>query len=127
MAEMKKILVIDDVAEVRDFIAETLTIYGYEILLAEDGLAGVQMAQEKSPDLILCDVTMPGLDGHATLARLRQNPATAGIPFIFLTGVSDTMNLRLGLELGAGDFITKPFTMKELAAAVQARFTCPSK
>jgi signal transduction histidine kinase len=118
---MTKVLVIDDSPEINELIGETLKIHGYEVLVAEDGLAGVQLAQQHLPDLILCDVNMPQLDGYATLTALRQNPSTATIPFIFLTGIADKGNIRQGMELGADDYITKPFTIGELLAAVKAR------
>lgn len=118
---MTKVLVIDDSQEINELISETLKINGYHVLVAEDGLAGVQLAQQHLPDLILCDVNMPQLDGYATLTALRQQGSTATIPFIFLTGIADKGNIRQGMELGADDYITKPFTIGELLAAVKAR------
>src|SRR6516164_2331497 len=118
---MTTVLVIDDSPEINDLIGETLKLHGYEVLIAEDGLAGVQLAQQHLPDLILCDVNMPQLDGYATLTALRQHSTTATIPFIFLTGIADKGNIRQGMELGADDYITKPFTIGEHIAAVKAR------
>jgi two-component system, sensor histidine kinase and response regulator len=118
---MAKVLVIDDSPDINELIGETLKIHGYEVLVAGDGLAGVQLAQQHLPDLILCDVNMPQLDGYATLTALRQHGSTATIPFIFLTGITDKGNIRQGMELGADDYITKPFTIGELIAAVKAR------
>lgn len=118
---MTKVLVIDDSQEINELISETLKVHGYHVLVAEDGLAGVHLAQQHLPDLILCDVNMPQLDGYATLTALRQQSSTATIPFIFLTGIADKGNIRQGMELGADDYITKPFTIGELLAAVKAR------
>src|ERR1043166_6132841 len=97
---MTKVLVIDDSPEVKDLVGETLQVNGYQVFAAEDGLSGVRLAQQYLPDLILCDVNMPELDGYATLTALRQQSATATIPFIFLTGVADKVNVRQGMELG---------------------------
>jgi two-component system sensor histidine kinase/response regulator len=118
---MTKVLVIDDSHDVNDLIGEALTMNGYQVYVAEDGLAGVQLAQRHLPDLILCDVNMPQLDGYATLTALRQHSTTATIPFVFLTGIADKGNMRQGMELGADDYLTKPFTISELLAAVKAR------
>src|SRR5215831_3841679 len=118
---MTKVLVIDDSADVSELIGETLKVNGYNVFVAEDGLEGVHLAQQYLPDLILCDVNMPQLDGYATLTALRQNSSTATIPFIFLTGIADKMNIRQGMELGADDYLTKPFTIAELIATVKAR------
>lgn len=118
---MTKVLVIDDSQDVTNLVGETLQVNGYSVFAAPDGLAGVQMAQQCRPDLILCDVNMPRLDGYATLTALRQHSGTATIPFIFLTGITEKVNVRQGMELGADDYLTKPFTISELLAAVKAR------
>jgi two-component system sensor histidine kinase/response regulator len=118
---MKKVLVIDDTEDVRTIITESLSLSGFEALGAENGETGIQVAREHSPDLIICDINMPRLDGYATLTAMREHDATATIPFIFLTGASDKLNMRKGMELGADDYLTKPFTHKELMAAVNAR------
>jgi two-component system, sensor histidine kinase and response regulator len=117
----KKVLVIDDSEDVRFIISETLNMYGFRTFIAKDGASGIQLAKDQLPDLILCDVNMPGTDGYATLTELHHTEATAGIPFVFLSGVSDKINMRRGMELGADDYLTKPFTHKELLAAVNAR------
>ena len=117
----KKVLVIDDTADIRMIIAESLNIHGFTTLTAEDGMSGIQMAKEQLPDLIICDINMPNLDGYGTLTALRENETTATIPFIFLSGASDKLNMRRGMELGADDYLTKPFTHKELMAAVNTR------
>jgi two-component system, sensor histidine kinase and response regulator len=117
----KKVLVIDDTEEIRMIIAESLSLYGFLTLSAEDGTTGVEMARDNMPDLIICDINMPNMDGYATLTALREEDSTATIPFIFLSGASDKLNMRRGMELGADDYLTKPFTHKELMAAVNAR------
>jgi signal transduction histidine kinase len=117
----KKVLVIDDTEEIRIIITESLNLYGFVTLSAEDGASGIDMARKHVPDLIICDINMPNMDGYATLTALREEEATATIPFVFLSGASDKINMRRGMELGADDYLTKPFTHKELMAAVNAR------
>lgn len=116
-----KVLVIDDTADIRMIISETLTLFGFEVVTAEDGLSGVAMAEEHHPDLVICDINMPNLDGYGTLKTMRERESTAGIPFIFLSGATEKSDVRRGMELGADDYLTKPFTHKELMAAVNAR------
>src|SRR4051812_47807508 len=118
-----KVLVIDDTAEVRMIIEESLKIYGFTTLAANDGVGGVEMARQHSPDLIICDINMPNMDGYETLTAIRTNDATATTPFIFLSGAAEKPNVRRGMELGADDYLTKPFTHKELITAVNARLT----
>jgi two-component system sensor histidine kinase/response regulator len=117
----KKVLVIDDTEEIRMIITESLNLYGFVAMSAEDGTSGVEMARKNIPDLIICDINMPNMDGYATLTALREEDTTATIPFIFLSGATDKINMRRGMELGADDYLTKPFTHKELMAAVSAR------
>jgi CheY-like chemotaxis protein len=119
--DMQKVLVIDDAEEVRAIVLETLSLYGFSTLAAADGLEGVEMALRAIPDLIICDVRMPHLDGYQTLARLLETRETATIPFIFLTGEADKHNVRRGMVLGADDYLTKPFTPLELIEAVTTR------
>src|SRR5688572_12565452 len=118
---MKKVLVIDDTPEIRMIIEETLNMFGFSTVMAEDGETGVALAREHMPDLIICDVHMPKMDGFGTLARLREDERTAGIPFMFLSGAVERPNVRRGMEMGADDYLTKPFTPSELLAAVNAR------
>ncbi len=118
---MKKVLIIDDTPEVCQVIEETLGMFGFATFSAEDGEAGVAIAREQLPDLIICDINMPRVDGYATLKRIREHETTATIPFIFLSGVVDRPNVRRGMEMGADDYLTKPFTPSELLAAVNAR------
>jgi two-component system, sensor histidine kinase and response regulator len=118
---MQKILVIEDTPDVRDLITDTLKFNGFEAVSAEDGERGVELALSTLPDLILCDVQMPRKDGFQVLADLRGRTATATIPFVFLTGQADKHNMRHGMDLGADDFLAKPFMLQELMAAVTAR------
>src|SRR5712671_2183460 len=100
---MTKVLVIDDSRELTELLGQTLQINGYEAMLAEDGVVGLELAQRYHPDLIVCDVNMPQLDGYATLTALRQHSSTATIPVIFLSGLTDKAHVRQGMELGADD------------------------
>ena len=118
-----KVLVIDDTAEVRMIIEESLKIYGFTTMVADDGVSGVEMARQHAPDLIICDINMPNMDGYEALTAIRSNDATATTPFIFLSGATEKPNVRRGMELGADDYLTKPFTHKELITAVNARLT----
>jgi signal transduction histidine kinase len=118
---MKKILVIEDAHSLRRDILEMLSFEGYDVVGAEDGLVGVDRAREVIPDLIICDIMMPGRDGYGVLEELRRDPATASIPFIFLTARTDRVDVRQGMELGADDYLTKPFTASELLATVSTR------
>ena len=119
---MPKILVIEDEALVRANILEILDSSGdFNALGAENGLIGVRLAQEHQPDLIVCDIMMPELDGYGVLEALRADPATAAIPFIFLTAKADQADLRFGMNLGADDYLTKPFRRSELLLAISTR------
>lgn len=118
---MKRILVIEDNFEVRENIAEILALSHYTVLTAENGKVGVRLAQENTPDLILCDVMMPELDGFGVLHILSQNPITSQIPFIFLTAKAEKTDFRKGMNLGADDYITKPFDDAELLNAIEVR------
>ena len=118
---MQKILVIDDDKLVCEMITSSLQLEGFETLSALDGMEGVEAARTHLPDLIVCDIVMPNLDGYGTLKALRENHATAMIPFIFLTGQSTKSDLRQGMISGADDFLTKPIMIGELVAAIRAR------
>lgn len=119
---MKKILVIEDELTVRSNILEILEFEQFDAVGAENGLIGALWAQEYLPDLVICDVMMPEINGYEVLGALRQNPMTATIPFIFLTAMADHSDRRRGMELGADDYLTKPFTADELLAAISTRF-----
>ena len=117
----KKILIIEDNTEIRENIQEILELYGYNTLSAENGTIGVQKALEYLPDLILCDVMMPELDGFGVLNILSKKPSTTDVPFIFLTAKTEKDDIRRGMNLGADDYITKPFYKDELLAAIEIR------
>ena len=117
----QKILVIEDNQEVRENLEEILELSGYEVHLAEDGTVGVDAAQRVKPDLILCDVMMPKLDGFGVLNILGKRPETAAIPFVFLTAKTERVDFRRGMNLGADDYITKPFFKDELLAVIETR------
>ncbi len=118
---MKKVLVIDDEEWLREMIQLALRQKGYEVVEAENGEVGIEKAQKTLPDIILCDVNMGKVDGYLTLSSLRSQPATAAIPFILMTGLADNAGMRHGMELGADDYMPKPFTIEALYGAVEAR------
>ncbi len=118
---MKKILLIEDNAEMRDNIAEILELAGYVVASAENGKIGVDLALKTPPDLIVCDVMMPELDGYGVLHILSKNSKTSGVPFIFLTAKAEKDDFRKGMNLGADDYITKPFNDVELLDAIETR------
>ncbi len=118
---MKKILVIEDDRSVRENLLDLLDAKNFETFGAGNGKTGVELALIHQPDLIICDVMMPELDGFGVLTALRKEPATATIPFIFLTAMTEKTDLRQGMSLGADDYLTKPFTGGELLDAISAR------
>lgn len=118
---MQKILLIEDNTEIRENMAEILELAGYEIFTAENGKLGVTLALEHKPDLILCDIMMPVLDGYGVLHMLQKNEALQSTPFIFLTAKSERAEMRKGMEMGADDYITKPFDGTELLNAIESR------
>lgn len=118
---MKRILVIEDNKEVRENLEEILELSGYEVETAENGKVGVEKALLNRPDLILCDIMMPVLDGFGVLNILGKKPQTAGVPFIFLTAKAEKNDFRRGMNLGADDYITKPFYKDELLQVIETR------
>jgi two-component system, sensor histidine kinase and response regulator len=118
---MKRILVIDDEDVFRQATSCALQSRGFETHESSDGTEGVEKARQLLPDLIICDVNMDRMDGYALLETLRQEPATAGIPFILMTGMGDAASMRRGMNLGADDYLAKPFTSRQLFSAVEAR------
>ena len=118
---MKKILVIEDNQDVRENLAERLELANYHVMTAENGKLGVDIALSNPPDLIICDIMMPVMDGFNVLHILSNKPSTAGIPFIFLTAKAEMADLRQGMNLGADDYITKPYDDLELLSAVEIR------
>ena len=119
---MKKILVIDDAEFILESTSTLLKFEGYEVITAPDGEEGVKAALEHKPDLILCDISMPKLDGYGVLDQLRQDQETSTTPFIFLTAFTEKSNMRTGMEKGADDFLVKPYTRDELIAAIDAQW-----
>jgi two-component system sensor histidine kinase/response regulator len=118
---MRKILVIDDEEWLREMIQLALRQNGFDVIEAPNGEQGIEVAKKELPDLILCDVNMDKVDGYLTLSALRSEPATASIPFILMTGLADQAGMRHGMELGADDYLPKPFTIEALYAAVDVR------
>ncbi len=118
---MKTILVIEDTHTMREEILKILQFEGYNVIGAEDGIEGVQLAQKYQPDLILCDVMMPGLDGYETIMTIRRDIGLETIPFVFLTARASKADMRHGMELGADDYLTKPFTAVQLLSTVRTR------
>ncbi|MEG4228770.1 EAL domain-containing response regulator [Microcoleus sp. N9_B2] len=118
---MKKILVIEDDQVIRENILKLLKAEGFDVTGAENGALGLNAAVSSLPDVILCDVMMPELDGYGVLVALRSHPVTATVPFVFLTGKADRSEVRQGMELGADDYLTKPFTKAELVGAISSR------
>lgn len=119
--QKKKILLIEDNPDMRENTAEILELADYEVLSAPNGKSGVAIAKEEHPDLIICDIMMPELDGYGVLRMLSKNPETASIPFIFLTAKAEKSDFRKGMNLGADDYITKPFDDLELLDAIEMR------
>ncbi|MEO0468478.1 MAG: response regulator [Bacteroidota bacterium] len=118
---MKKIVLIEDNLEVRENIAEILELAGYEVMTAANGKDGVRQVRQDQPDMIICDIMMPELDGYGVLRMLSRDPSTARIPFIFLTAKAEKEDFRKGMNMGADDYITKPFTEAELLDAIDIR------
>ncbi|NJK27425.1 MAG: response regulator [Coleofasciculaceae cyanobacterium SM2_3_26] len=116
-----KILAIEDEAAVRDNIMDMLSAEGFEAIAAENGSVGIHLATTERPDLILCDVMMPKMDGYEVLNRLRQDERTALTPFIFLTAKIEPSAIRMGMTQGADDYLTKPFSRQDLLAAIHSR------
>lgn len=117
----KKILLIEDNPEIRDNTHELLEIAGYHVFSTQNGKEGVEMALKETPDLIICDVMMPELDGYGVLHILNKDKKTAGVPFIFLTAKTEKADIRKGMDLGADDYLTKPFERTDLLNAIEAR------
>jgi CheY-like chemotaxis protein len=121
--ENKKILLIEDDDGIRFLVASALRFEDYEVLEAKDGLEGFELAKKCRPHLIVSDIMMPLMDGFETLTKLKEDPVTAGIPFIFLTSVNNPSSVRLSRELGADNFIVKPFKAKEVLEAIEQHIT----
>lgn len=118
---MKSVLVIDDNQDIRENTAEILELAGYKTITAENGKIGVEKALKEKPDIIVCDIMMPELDGYGVLHLLRKNEETQSVPFIFLTAKTERTDFRKGMEMGADDYVTKPFEEIELLNAIEIR------
>ena len=118
---MRKILVIEDEPEMRRNLTTILRLEKFQPLDAENGRIGVEMAKKEKPDLILCDVMMPEMDGYGVIAALRAEADTVAIPFIFLTAKGEKPDIRAGMNLGADDYLTKPVAKPDLLAAIRSR------
>jgi len=118
---MKRILVIEDEAQMRRNLVTILRLEAFEPLAAENGKTGVELARREKPDLILCDVMMPELDGYGVLKALHNDPATMNIPFIFLTAKGEKTDVRSGMNLGADDYLIKPVDKSDLLRAIRTR------
>ena len=124
---MTKILVIEDELNVRENIVDLLEAEDFEVFSTENGILGIMWAQENVPDLVISDVMMPGMNGYEVLAQMRELPNTELTPFIFLTAMSDKDDIRQGMELGADDYLTKPFTRDELLNSITSRLLRQAK
>ena len=118
-AGMQRILIIEDSTEYRDFISELLRLCGYELFEAQDGERGIRMAIEATPDLIVCDLHMPRVDGFSTLETIRKNEGPHHVPFIFLSGDGDPLHIHHGLNLGAEAYLVKPVSANEFVTEVR--------
>ena len=118
---MTKVLIIEDNVDIRENVVEILTLSGYTVFEAEDGERGVFLAAQNEPDIILCDIMMPGIDGYEVFERLNKKAETSAIPFIFITAKSERFDVRKGMEMGADDYLTKPFDGAELISAIESR------
>jgi len=120
---MKTVLIIEDDTDIRESCSEILELSGYKTLQADNGKTGVELAIQYKPDVILCDIAMPELDGYGVLYLLSKNSTVSGIPFIFLTAKTDRMDFRKAMEMGADDYLTKPFDDLELLHAIDTRIS----
>ncbi|MCL4507403.1 MAG: response regulator [Chloroflexi bacterium] len=120
---MTRILVIEDDTDLRQNLVDLLELEEYEVFSGADGEEGLTCARECLPDLIVCDIMMPKLDGYGVLKELRADPNCLVIPVIFLTAKTDRQSVRMGMELGADDYLTKPFTQQELLRSIQTQLS----
>lgn len=118
---MTRILIIEDQPDLREDVVATLNLEGFEALGADNGVSGVALVSSFKPDIIVCDITMPEMDGYEVLEYIRQQPTTATMPFIFLTARTDRVNMRQGMVLGADDYVTKPFEVSDLLESIQTQ------
>jgi len=118
---MKKLLLIEDDVTVRENTAELLELSNYNVITASNGKLGIATAQQEIPDIIICDIMMPEIDGYGVLEALGKTPSTSNIPFIFLSAKTEHKDIRKGMDLGADDYLTKPFEEEELLSAIESR------
>ncbi len=117
----KKVLIIEDNDDIRENVIEILELAGYQVFSAANGKTGVELALHDTPDIILCDIMMPEMDGYGVLYLLSKRPETVAVPFIFLTAKAEHFDRRKGMEMGADDYLTKPFDDMELLSAIESR------
>ena len=118
---MSKILIIEDDSEIIETLSELLTLEGYDVISANSGKEGIKSAIRYHPDLIICDIMMPEMDGYEVIKTLQHNQSTFNIPFLFMTAKTAKSDYRLGMELGADDYITKPYEDNDILHAIEAR------
>lgn len=118
---MRSVLVIEDEPHMRQNIAKLLKLEGYKVMESPNGRVGVDMARTHAPDIILCDITMPDMDGFTALSLIRSTPTLNTVPFIFLTARGEARDVRAGMNMGADDYLPKPFTTTDLLNAIEAR------
>jgi DNA-binding NarL/FixJ family response regulator len=123
MSTKKKILIIEDQATMRRNLALLLEMENFEVVTAENGVVGLEAARRDRPDLILCDVMMPEMDGYTVVQTLRQDPEFAATPFLFLTAKGEKSDIRVGMNFGADDYLTKPIIRDDLLSAIEARLS----
>ena len=120
---MSTVLVIEDNDAIREEMEQILQFEGFTVLAADNGHSGIALAETHRPDVILCDIMMPHLDGYGTLTALRGNPATAAIPFVLVSACREEADVQRGFALGADGYLTKPFTVERLLATIQEQLT----
>ncbi len=118
---MEEVLIIEDKADLLEEIAEILNFEGYKVIKAKNGYEAIEVTQYKHPDFILCDIMMPGIDGFTVLEKIKANEAMNSVPFVFITAIDERASFRKGMELGAEDYLTKPFSRNELLAVLEVQ------
>jgi len=116
---MKTVLVIEDNLEIRENTAEILELAGYKVITADNGEQGLSIVARENPDIVLCDILMPGINGYQVMKEIRDNPLTAGIPFIYVTASAEKTDVKLAMGLGANGYVRKPFDIQELMEAIE--------
>jgi CheY-like chemotaxis protein len=116
---MKTVLVIEDNLEIRENTTEILELAGYRVFTAENGAGGLSIVASEQPDLVLCDIMMPGINGYDVIKEIRNNPLTAKIPFVYITASVEKSDLKIAMDLGADGYVSKPFDIQELIDAIE--------